>query len=108
MDQLIATIRSAIADGATQETKREAAAACRAILAALDSDPGRPLSLAAQVPTPSSPMAALAQLGPDHVLELVIAKLRRLVPADAAPAVPKARFQVPMIVPPVRPRGGGR
>lgn len=92
MTDLIDTIRVATADGATPDQKRAAAAACRTLLTSLEARPGETLGLPilashpmAALPTaaPASPLAMLAQLDVDQVLDLVIAKLRARVPDTA-------------------------
>ena len=45
METLITTIRAALADDASAQTRQAGAAACRTILAALDAAPGTTLAL---------------------------------------------------------------
>ncbi len=91
-DTLIESIRAAVADGASAETRAAGVDACRTLLAALDTSPGQPLA----PPTPSAPAVgqqvamlatALRGMPMDQLAELLIAKLRTLVPADQQPAV---------------------
>lgn len=77
MESLVDSIRIAVADSATAEQKSHGAQACRTILAALDAEAGKPIALAA-APVPSG----LAGISPDQALDLLIAKLRSLVPAE--------------------------
>ena len=58
MDAVIEVIRKALEPGADEETKRAGANACRAALAALEAEPGKPLAPHAM---PSSPMAIAVQ-----------------------------------------------
>ena len=111
MDTLIDSIRAAVADGATDDAKAAGAVACRAILAALEAQSGQPLAGAASAmaaPIASSignAFSALRAVPPDQLLDVVIAKLRAKLPADAALASatrPIAFHLVPL------PRVGGR
>lgn len=70
MDQLIDTIRAATAIGASTDQKAAGVQACRTIIAALDTEPGKPIVLPG---TPSSSTGA--RLSIDQVLDLVIARL---------------------------------
>ena len=92
-------IRAAFADGASLEDKRAGAIACRTLLAVLETQPGLPLG-APPAPSATTALAsALPQLGQvnvDQVLDLVILKLRSLLPADAAVAAPRV-YQVPAL-----------
>lgn len=84
MENVIEAIRAAIAPDATAEAKNAGVAACRAIITALDANPGEPL--AAPV-VPSSPVvamvAALRGVPVDQLLDLAIARLRSALPAGA-------------------------
>jgi hypothetical protein len=106
MDQLIDSIRAAIADGADDAAKQAGANACRAILAALEARHGEPL---ASKPAAASPIAttfaALRGVPPEQLLDLVIAKLRSKLPADAKLAASRpVAFQ---LLPLPKPPGGG-
>ncbi len=99
MRELIETIGAALAEGATPEAKRAGAQACRTILVALDTEPGKPLA-DAPVPAPAAatpnPFAALAGLDLDKALDLVIARLRAAVPKEKQaekPSAPAVRIQ---------------
>jgi hypothetical protein len=96
MQALIESIQGAIADGATAEQKAAAAGACRALLAAFETEPGKPMA-PPQTPTP---LAVLGRLEPDQALDLLIAKLRAAVPTAVQPE--RARgFKVQLLqVPP--------
>lgn len=112
MDTLLDSIRAAITDGATDDTKRAGADACRAILAALDATPVAPLAVAQTAPDPDRPhipptaagiataIAALRNIPGDQLLDLAIAKLRALIPTEGAPT-PPAAFRVPLVPLPV-------
>jgi hypothetical protein len=100
-DNLIEMIRAAVASDATAEARAAGADACRTIMTALGATAGEPLAVPASS-SPSNPMAtAIAALvrstPPDQLLDLVIAKLRTLVPADKQQ--PAAR---PMTIPYVK------
>lgn len=99
MDNLIESIRSALAPDATPETRQAGAAACRTILAALESVPGQPLAGAAVVPPNASNIAnvvaSLRGVPADTLLDLAIAKLRAALPAGADVAqVQPLKFQI--------------
>ena len=104
MMEHIEAIRAAIADGATIEQKAHGAAACRAILAALGAEPGRPIAMpGAPVPHP------LAGIDPGQALDLLIAKLTAALPKDddkpSAPSTaPDPRgLRIAFVAPPGRP-----
>lgn len=117
---LIATIRSAIARGASPETRAAGATACRSILTVLEAKPGEPLAAAtarAPMPAPASPIAALlsqpgflsrlAAMSREQLLDLLkqvtgAMPARPHIPATAAP-----RFHL-IHIPQVRGPGGGR
>lgn len=81
MNELIESIRAAVADGASAEQKAIGAQACRTILTALDTEAGKPLTV------PNAPQPhPLAQLDPGQVLDLLIAKLSAGLPKDEQPA----------------------
>lgn len=77
MQELIEAIRLAVAEGASNEHKQLGAAACRTILTALDTEPGKPLAMP-NVPT-AHPLSGLA---PGQALDLLIAKLSAALPPD--------------------------
>jgi hypothetical protein len=104
--QLIETIQTGIATEATPEARQQAAAACRQILAALETTPGQPLGPGPSYPAAGSRPPGVPQaLDPTLVLDAVIAKLRTLVPDDqqAGPA-PHAGLQIPLVSVPPRPQ----
>jgi len=93
MDQLIDTIRAAVATDASKEQKAAGVQACRTIAAALDTEPGRPIMLPG---TPAKP--PLSGVSLDQVLDLAIAKLTSIASAQeaqAAPALPASASAVP-------------
>jgi hypothetical protein len=83
MTDLLDCIRIAVTEGATPEQKQAGAAACCAAYAALSPPPGVPMSV---------PHAARAGANVDQVLDVAIAKLRAMVPADAAITTESVRF----------------
>lgn len=87
MQELIETIRVAIASDATAEQKATGAQACRTILAALSSEPGKPIVL------PGTPLATpSSRVSVDQMLDLMITRLttiaaqREAEPPPTAPA----------------------
>ena len=89
-ETLIESIRRAIAEGASDEARSDGATACRALLAVLDASFAEPIAPIAHVPqTPSTPIAAIAsairRMPAEQLADLLIAKLRSLVPADQQP-----------------------
>ena len=99
MENLIESIRSAVAPEATSETRQAGASACRTILAALESVPGQPLVATAVVQPNAtniaSVVATLRGVPADALLDLAIAKLRAALPAGAeVPHVQPLRFQI--------------
>ena len=109
MKDLINTVEAALDPEADDAAKNAGANACRALLAALAVEPGKPL---APAPTPSSPMAAAAQqlrnAPPTLVLDALIAKLRAHLPEDAPhtePDTTESRLAIPF-VPIPQPPGG--
>ncbi len=71
MESLLETIRSATTAGATTDQKAAGVQACRTIIAALDTEPGKPIEL------PGTPLASqpAARLSLDQVLDMMITKL---------------------------------
>lgn len=111
MDQLIDTIRSATASGASTDQKAAGVLACRTILAALDTEPGKPIVL------PGAPLASqpAARLSLDQVLDMMITKLTVIASEhdkSPAPALPPSNgLRVPVIsaaLPRVVPRPANR
>lgn len=83
MTDLLDCIRIALTEGATPEQKHAGAAACCAVYAALSPPPGVPISV---------PHAPRTGVNVDQVLELAIAKLRTMLPADANVTTESVRF----------------
>lgn len=107
MEAQLATISAAIAADATAEQKAHGAIACRAILAALGAEPGKPIAM------PGAPMPhPLAGIDPGQALDLLIAKLTAALPKDddkpsvptPAPTTPDPRgLRITFVAPPPRP-----
>lgn len=97
MDEHIEVIRVAVAEGATAEQKAHGQQACRAILAALGAEPGKPIAMPG-APTPHP----LARIDPGQALDLIIAKLSAMVPAEGAD---KDKATAPRAIAPPVPRG---
>jgi hypothetical protein len=89
MDTFVETIRTAVRGGATADQKQAGTVACRAILAALEGQVGHALSALPPVPP---------RLEVDQVLDLVIARLRTMVPTE--PGAAPARLSFPMVTAP--------
>lgn len=70
MNELIDVIRTAVANGATAEQKAAGVLACRTIATALDTEPGKLLTLPGLSPPPATSRVSL-----DQVLDLAIARL---------------------------------
>jgi hypothetical protein len=70
MQELIDVIRAAIATDSNKEQKGAGVQACRTIIAALDTEPGKPLVLPGIPPT--SPLSGVSL---DQVLDLMIGRL---------------------------------
>jgi hypothetical protein len=79
MDQLIDTIRAAVATDASKEQKAAGVHACRTIVAALDTEPGKPIVLHGAPPKPP-----LSGVSFDQVLDLLIGKLTAIAHANDA------------------------
>lgn len=96
MQDLIEAIRVAVATDASAEQKATGVQACRTIVAALDTQPGKPIMLPG-VPLPAS----ISGVSVDQMLDLMIARLTNIAAQrDAAPtptAAPSPRgLRVPM------------
>lgn len=104
MDQLLDAIRAATQSGATDEAKAAGVNACRAVLAALEAKAGEPLAapiaVSATPPDIAALVAGLKGVPVDQLLDLAIAKLRTMVPADKAPPVHK--LSIPLLPVPRR------
>lgn len=100
MDDLLETIRGALAPDADDATKGAGIAACRSILNALE-PVGAP---SAPPPLPiANLVSALRGVPPDQLLDLAIARLRAALPAGTTiPAVQPMKFHVI----PIPPLGG--
>ena len=103
-EALIESIRVAIAEGASDEARAAGANACRMLLAVLDVKPGEPMVAAVPVPQPPSPpiaaiVSAIRGVPREQLVDLLIAKLRTVVPAEtAAPA--SVRLNIPRVTVP--------
>jgi hypothetical protein len=97
-ESLLEAIRAGVTDGASADARAAGATACRTLLAVLDASVGKPLAIAAPA-APTSPVAALVGamrgMPAEQLLDLLIAKLRSIVPADA-PAVQTYKLAIPV------------
>ena len=99
-DRLLEAIRKAVAEGADDAARATGANACRALLSVL-APPPEPIATAAPTPAaPNLPIAAIAQairnVPPGQLADLLIAKLRTLVP-EGANAAPAHKFNIPLV-----------
>jgi hypothetical protein len=85
MQELIEAIRVAVANDASAEQKATGVQACRTIMAALGSEPGKPIML------PGTPLpAATSRVSVDQMLDLMIARLTTIAAErDAQPMRPR-------------------
>lgn len=106
MNDLIHTISAAIAEGASDEARAAGATACRTMLIALEAKEGEPLAAPVPMAAISNPgdvaaiVAGLRGVPVDQLLDLAIAKLRTLVPAE--PAAPVKKLAIPLVPVPRR------
>jgi hypothetical protein len=104
MDNVINAIRAAVAADATPEARAAGVQACQATLAALQATPGETFQSTPRIevgPTAAAVAAIVRSIPPDQLLDLAIAKLRSMVPAESGP--PQARpFNVRLVPVPRR------
>lgn len=81
MESLLEIIRAAVANDATADQKAAGVQACRTIVAALDTEPGKPLVPPIAVSAPTRPSL-------DQVLDMAIARLTMIANARDAATVP--------------------
>jgi len=99
--QLIKTIENALADEANEAARRDAANACRQLLAALESKPGE--RLATIVPLPGSVPPGVPQppvqasVNPGLLLEGLIARLKGELPNEDEPEVAERELRIPFV-----------
>lgn len=99
MDEFVSAIREAVSPHATAEQKAHGAAACRAILAGLEAEAGKPIAMpGAPAPHP------LAGIDPSQALDLLIARLTAALPKDdnkppAAPVAPPRPMRIAFVAP---------
>jgi len=85
MQELIEAIRVAVATDASPEQKATGVQACRTIVAALDTEPGKPIVL------PGMPMpAATSRVSVDQIIDLMIARLTTIAAERDVHPVPIA------------------
>ena len=104
MEATLDIIRIACSDTATAEQKEAGTTACRAVLAALENGVVAAPAAASSKPAPP-PLPAVGQVTPppaDQLLDVVIARLRSMLPADAHTAASAAAFRPALL--PVRRR----
>ena len=100
MQELINAIQVAIATDASPEQKATGAQACRTILAALDTEPGKPIVLPGiTMPAPTSRVSV------DQMFDLLIGRLTTIATQrDAAPVPTAAPSPRGLLVPVALPR----
>jgi hypothetical protein len=107
MQELIETIRAAVATDASAEKKAAGINACRTILTALDAEPGKPLAMPHVLPPPTIPGATprlpVSQLSLDQMLDLMIARLTMVANAAETKQLPPAPSTPKAIAPPAAP-----
>src|SRR5687768_10547498 len=104
MEKFIEAIRLATTPDATDEARAAGVHACRAILSALDAQPGKPLSMPT-APTPlQSAVTALSNVPAEQLLDLAITKLRSLLP-EGTTIEPVLPLRLPLL--PIQLAGGG-
>lgn len=96
MDELLDTIRHALAPDAAPETRAAGAQACRAVLAALEPQPAPAAAPPGAAALPIAELATAIRTIPlDQLLDLAITKLRGALPAGAdAPTVKPLDFRL--------------
>jgi hypothetical protein len=113
MQELIETIRAAVATDASAEKKAAGINACRTILTALDTEPGKPLAMPHVLPPPTMPGATprlpVSQLSLDQMLDLMIARLTMVANAadtnQQLPAPPPTPTAIAPLAAPSASRG---
>lgn len=85
MQELIEAIRVAVATDATKEQRATGVQACRTIVAALDTEPGKPIML----PGTATPTSA-SRVSVDQMLDLMIARLTTIAVERDAQTTPTA------------------
>ena len=106
MDDMIETIRVASTEGATPEQKAAAVIACRTILAALEAEVGKPITVSG-APAPSP----LAGIPPEHAIDLLIAKLTAVAESNEkarATATQPSPLRIALVPTPPRTSSRGR
>lgn len=96
METILESIRAAVAADASAEARAAGIVACRTILTALEASAGEPLatSTISNVSPIANAAAALRGMPAEQLLELVIAKLRTIVPDGASlPRATPIQFQ---------------
>ncbi|MDQ3370157.1 MAG: hypothetical protein M3680_32465 [Myxococcota bacterium] len=87
MQEIIEVIRAAVTTGATNEQKAAGVRACRTIIAALDTEPGKPIELPGLLATSLATRPTL-----DQMLDLAITRLATIANArDTAVAPPSTQ-----------------
>ena len=115
---LVATIRSAVAQGASPEVRAAGATACRSILTVLEAKPGEPLAAApAPATSPMSPIASLlsqpgllsklAAMSREQLLDLLKQVTGAMPARPHTPTTAVPRFHL-IQIPQVRGPGSGR
>lgn len=108
MDNLLESIRAAVAADASPEARAAGASACRTFLTALEGTVGQPLGAIVATPPMVPPIAdivaALRGVPSDQLLDLAISKMRAALPTGTD--VPKVRPLDFRLITVPRPGGG--
>lgn len=99
MEDVLNTIRAAVASGATPEARAAGIQACKAIIAALGATSGEAFAAPRPVnvgPTAQALAAVIRTTPPDQLFDMLIAKLRAAVPDGANAAAPQ-KINIPLV-----------
>ncbi|MBX3156810.1 MAG: hypothetical protein KF773_12460 [Deltaproteobacteria bacterium] len=101
-EKLIESIRAALVVDAAPDARTAGIAACRTVLSMLGAetrDPGAAAPPKIDVgPTAAAIAALVRSTPPDQLLDLVIGRVRALIPAEQQQqATPHTRFNIPLV-----------
>ncbi len=97
MNELLESIRTAIAPDATSDTRHAGVAACRAILAALEAPAGQAMTTSPSLDTSqiANLVGMLRDVPADQLLGLAISKLRAALPTGVeVPRIEPLKFRI--------------
>ena len=97
MENVLETIRTALAPEATAEARAAGVEACRAIMTALGATATEPVPRQPEVGPLAQAVAGLIRTTPpDQLLDMMIEKLRAAVPAGAQTPTPN-KINIPLV-----------